>query len=258
MVTHTPHSAPAVRRLRALVSSAALLLCAVVPASAQVVFTVTATANANAVAGGYTQGQSYTFTFTSAASFANTSSSTYTSVANSWSEETVADGQMWTSIGGTGVTGTFVRPVGSSTNPYSYAYPSSEWGLGLGVGSDSTTDLIGLSTLSNQGFKYLSVSSMSGGTMPSFTTSDFTEAYVEPFNSSTGFFATKLWGSFTGLTSGTVEIGMPDDATFYTFAVTGLSVGAVSAVPEPSTYAALAGLAAFGLVLLRRRRANAA
>ncbi len=258
MVTLNSPSAPAVRRLRALVSSAALLLCAVVPAAAQIVFTVTATANSDAVAGGYTQGQSYTFIFTSAASFANTGSSTYTSVANSWSEENVSDGQMWTSIGGTGVNGTFVRPTVNSIDPYSYAYPSAEWGLGLGVGSDSNTNLIGLSTLSNQSFKYLSVSSMRGGTMPAFTESDFTASYVEPFNSTTGFFATKGFGSFTGLTNGTVEIGMPNDSAFYTFAVTGLSVGTVSAVPEPSTYAALAGLAAFGLVLLRRRRANVA
>lgn len=91
--------------------------------------------------------------------------------------------------------------------------------------------------------------------MPAFEESDFTEAYVEPFNSSTGFFATKLLGSFTGLTGGEVEIGMPNESAFYTFAVTSLTV---SAVPEPSTYAALAGLAAFGLVLLRRRRANVA
>lgn len=258
MVTFTPPSASAVRRLRALVSSAALLLCAVVPAAAQIVFTITATANSDAVAGGYTQGQSYTFIFTSAASFANTSSSQYTSVANSWSEETASDGQMWTSIGGTGITGTFVRPVATSTNPYSWAYPNSDYGLALGVDTDDITNLIGLNTLSNQAIEYLSVTRMSGGSMPSFTESDFTQAYVEPFNSSTGFFATKFLGSFTGLTSGTVEIGMPDGDTYYTFAVTDLSIGAASAVPEPSTYAALAGLAAFGLVLLRRRRANVA
>lgn len=109
MVTPTLNSAPSVRQLRALVSFAALLLCAVLPASAQIVFTVTATANANAVAGGYTQGQSYTFIFTSAASFANTNDSQYTSVANSWNEEDTGDDQMWTAIGGTGLTGTFVR-----------------------------------------------------------------------------------------------------------------------------------------------------
>jgi hypothetical protein len=33
-----------------------------------------------------------------------------------------------------------------------------------------------------------------------------------------------------------------------------VSVQATTAVPEPSTYAALAGLAIFGFVFLRRRR----
>ncbi len=93
--------------------------------------------------------------------------------------------------------------------------------------------------------------------MPTFA---LPEAYAEPFNAATGYWASYL-GSYSGFSGDGNRITLWNStysAELVTFTTTALAISAAAAVPEPSTYAALAGLAAFGLVLLRRRRANAA
>lgn len=251
MVSPALHLAPAISRMRALVSFAALLLCAVVPASAQIVFTVTGTANSSAE--GYTMGNSYTFVFTSAASFANADYSGFDSGGNLHREELDTDPQMWTAIGGTGRVGTYVRPTSTPDDPYSYLFNNAN-NLELRVGKDSGP-AIGLTTLNGTEIGVLNAS-ITGGNMPTFA---LPGVYVEPFNASTGYWASYL-GTYSGFSGGGNQITLYNStysSELVTFTTTALTISA-AAVPEPSTYAALAGLAALGLVAFRRRHANAA
>jgi hypothetical protein len=92
--------------------------------------------------------------------------------------------------------------------------------------------------------------SVSAGNLPTFT---FPEAYSEPF-SAAGYFA-GFAGSYQNFDSSFFRVHDPLGVEIG-FTVTNLTIGA-SAIPEPSTYAALFGLCALGLVMLRRRRAAA-
>lgn len=254
MVTSTLRSVPAHRRLGAVLTLAALLLCAVVPASAQIVFTVTGTANSTA--NGYTSGQSYTFVFTSANSFANTDYSAFDSEGQKYTEETVTDPQMWTSIGGTGLAGSYVRPIADTDDAYSYLQTTVNHNqLDILAGADTSTS-IGLQTLGGTSIAIVRAW-MSGTELPTFAAP---AAYAEPFNATTGYWAgyTGTYSGFTGPYNKIAVYSLAYQTTYMEFTPTSLTISAVGAVPEPSTYAAFAGLAAFGLVLLRRRRANVA
>jgi hypothetical protein len=197
-------------------------------------------------------GASYTFVFNSAASFAITPTSGFDSEGNVYKEEEDTDPQMWTSIGGTGRAGTYVRPLSVYDDPYSAVRIEANGLLELLVGTDYGTN-IGLTTLNGTQIGALRVN-FNGGTLPTFS---FPEAYSEPFNASTGYWASYL-GTYSGFSSG--SIWLRDSAlsvTLAEFTPTALTISA-AAVPEPSTYAALAGLTALGLAVLRRRRTSAA
>ena len=80
------------------------------------------------------------------------------------------------------------------------------------------------------------------------------------FNGTSGASVTTIGGEQFGfLTSGDWTIPANDSGTFNFgsefSAVTGSANLTVAAVPEPSTFAALAGLCALGAVMVRRRRA---
>ena len=219
----------------------AIGLGSLISVRAQVTITVTGTANSDAL--GYTSGQSATFTFTTAGSFANNADSVFNAGINTWFEQTTAQDQLFTAITGTGLTGSFVRPTASSTAPLSYLRTGGGNGadvLSVSVSAEPQTWL-GLNTpdsshVTDIGFMITNMSLFS-----------FTSTYTEPTTYFLGFVGTDA--SIGGALS--IFSGAP----FYgnvSFAPTSVTIS-VTAVPEPSTYAAVAGLGALGLAVIRRR-----
>lgn len=231
-------------------------------ASAQIVFTVKATADANG--SGYLMGQEYTFTFTTGSSYGDNSpaSSSFDSTSSYWTEFSAADQALWSSIGGDGVNGTFARTVNPSAYVTVYQSGNPEFpfsNLGFSAGDNGggeegpPPNAMGLKTLNNEDLYRVSVSVEYVTGLPSF---NYAGTYSEPFDSTTGYFAS-YFGTYTsGFDSNDGLALFVLDGSPLNFTLTELSIGAASAVPEPSTYAGLAGLAALGFVVLRRRRAG--
>jgi len=214
-------------------------------ARAQVVFTMTGTANQTKF--GYTTNQSYTFVFTTGVSFV-TGTSLFTTSYNRWYEERTSDSQLWSSITGTGVTGDFVRPVAQSTDPYSFLRTTDSGAsdqLDLRVDAEGTADV-------NIGLRGPDNTTALGYVAAQLYPTNF--AFPGTESQPTSYFSSYL-GTYS-LSSGSITVGRSADqydvASFTPTSVT------IAAVPEPSTHAALAGLAALagaiGLRLRNRRR----
>jgi hypothetical protein len=217
-----------------LVGAVALFTLAT-PGLGQVVFTVTATANSSVY--GYTAGQSYTFVFTAGSSFGPNGMSAFDSSQNFWLEETTTEDQLWSSVSGTGALGTYVRPTSTSDAPYSNLATYTGNRLVLLAGADIGT--IGVTAPSGSALKRVEfdLTGLTGFAFPG--TYSQPNSYFSVYN-----------GSYTpsGSISGVVVVA--GDFTSYGFTVSGVSIGAV---PEPATYAALAGVAVLGCALWRRR-----
>ncbi|MDI1247936.1 MAG: PEP-CTERM sorting domain-containing protein [Lacunisphaera sp.] len=225
------------RRLFLAMASAALLgMSTVASASAQTVFTITATADSTGV--GYTATQAYTFVITSGASFASNGNDYFNSSESFWAEYDTGDDQLVTSLGGTGLSGTYTRP----TAIWNELDVHSSY-MTLRTGPDDFDGAFGVTRLDTADLHSFYTRIDSG---ISFTPS---ATYVEPFGPS-GYFS-----NYTGSYSAGGYVDLRDTAGTHTyFTITNLSISA-AAIPEPSTYAALAGLAGLGLAMLRRRRA---
>jgi hypothetical protein len=227
-----------------------LLLALVNLATAQI--TITFTATANSTAAGYTAGSSYTFVFVSASSYPWTSDSNFFSSSNEWTtENSTTQPNPWAEISGTGLTGTFAIPSGFDA--YAGARVTSDFDgmLKTYAASDNSDISIGLKTPDNTDIGWIETAAFEGN-LPAWT---FSESYVEPFNATTGYFAVEnFFGTYTPSNSSWISIYGTDGSfdTIAEFTVTSVSIGATSAIPEPSTYAGLAGLAALGLVVWRR------
>lgn len=228
-------------------------------ASAQVTFTVTATANATAE--NYTSGNAYTFIFTMG-DFTNLSATGSTSYSQPtltfYQEENTGADQLWSSVGGTGLAGSYVRPTGNYNDPASSIQTSipsySDYNaLSISVGTDQdVTQTIGLTTLSGTSLSYIYIHlddailptwAMNGGNPTTTTPEAYFSAYV---------------GTYTGVTAtdtdNMLEFYNASGTKFLYFTVTSV---AISAVPEPSTYAAMFGVSALALAAWRRRRIKA-
>jgi hypothetical protein len=223
----------------------ALLLCLPLSSSAQVIFTLTATANDNNL--GYVMGNTYTFVLTTGSSFGNTASSTFNSTRNFWSEEVNTDDQLWSSIGGTGLSASYIRPSEDSGATSSSLKIDSPRSFLLGAGSNAFLGEIGVkapngSTLGGIEF---TITSDTG-------TFDFSSAYTQPNTYFGG-----VNGTYTPVTAGWGRVYLPNvvSGSQAEFTFTSLTISGGAAVPEPAAYAALAGLAALGLALVRRRAA---
>jgi hypothetical protein len=216
--------------------SLTLLLALVSPlarASSPIVFTVTATSHSDDY--GYVLGQSYTFIYTTGSSFTNNSSNYFDATTGSWSESEVGHARMYSTIGGTGLTGTYTDPAPAS---FIIATGSPSTSLLLSAGN---TEGPGIGLLTADGQTELNNFDASVDWVNGLTLS-FSGEYTDPND----YFA-DYFGSYDA--TGTVYIA-PIASNILEFTISNITI---SAVPEPSSCAAIAGLTAFGFCALRRR-----
>lgn len=221
-----------------------LLLALFGNAQAQVTVTVTGTANNTNL--GYTTGDTYTFTYTLSSSVADIAPNYFSFTQNTWYEHHLYQSSLFTAVTGDGLAGSLTRPTVSDTDPHSrieirtnVATPGSDYFVlsvasqysDLGITVDGHTVWGVYLQLNNSGASFL---------YPGY--------YTEPasiFAASSGTYTPT--GDTHGLSIYSVDSG---DAHFN---ISSMSING-SAIPEPSTYAALAGLGALGLAVIRRRR----
>ncbi|MBW8782268.1 MAG: PEP-CTERM sorting domain-containing protein [Verrucomicrobia bacterium] len=225
-------------RVRALLVVSGLVVASSIQAA--VVFTVSGTARSSLY--GYTAGQSVVFTFTTNDGYAG-QHSLFETDTSQWDFEGTGTGQLWASISGTGLTGQFIpaSDTGSEVEVVYESDPGNKDGIGLFAVSDSglglfspsgdALSLIGLSifedrTLGNHPASYVDITSYFSGYVGDI-----------PFSSSA------LGLSVAGFSEGMY------------FDVTQMNIS-TSAIPEPSTYAALVGAVVLGVTFYRRRRVS--
>jgi hypothetical protein len=241
--------------MKSFVTKAAFLLglaLAPIAALGQVVFTVSGTVNATG--NGFTAGQAVTFTFTLAQTASNTGSNSVvlgspTITGYRWADEVTSDPILWADVTGSPFSDTYTRPVALADSPWmelqieavtnrirflaaapepDEAYTES---MGLTFGGNNVTYIYAIGRFTGLSFDFTSE------TLPDATT----------------YFSANL-GTYSF-----IEGTSPNSAFFYDgasgdilFTPTSLTI---SAVPEPSTYAAILGALALGLVAWKRRRA---
>lgn len=253
---------------------ALLLLLSASALRAQVVFTITAEARAKPSPAesplpnwdktyGYIEGQSYTFVFTTGTGFANNSSSSFND-SGGWVEYSLAwvatlagEGKIWATLAGTGLSGSYTAPAGDDENSrlsYGKHMTFDRNILTLAAGTDDGT--LGLTTPDNTAIAGLRVELTNQ--VASFPAMSYLASYQDPVT----YFSTRV-GTYTGPWTFETAGGAPLDNTVgiylkpedftakYELAVTSLTI---SAIPEPSTYALLAGCVALGLGFWRKRR----
>lgn len=246
--------------MKSFVTKAALLLglaLAPIAALGQIVFTVSGTVNATG--NGFTAGQAVTFSFTLAQTASNTGSDSrvlLTGAQNDiingyrWADEVTADPILWADVTGSPFSGTYARPVALSASPSmelqldttnnrirflaSAPEPGGAYteSMGLTFGGNNVTYIYAIGHYTGLNFDFTS------GTLPDAT------AY---FSNYLGTYAYTEIPFFTQ-SSAVYYDGASNDIFFTPTSLT------ISAVPEPSTYAAILGALALGLVVSRRRR----
>ena len=212
----------------------AIFLVSFIAAHAQVTVTVIGTANSTAL--GYTSGQSATFTYTLTNSFSNNANSYFDSTYNEWFEYHLTADQLFTSVTGTGLTGSFTRPTANDTDPHSYVetrkdYPTAGVTF-LQMSAASQQHDMGITV---SGADVISIYFQFYGSGTAFASG----AYDQPaavFSATTGIFSPSQASGLTVSTSGSGSIS---------FNISSMTIS-TSAIPEPSTYAALCGLAILG------------
>lgn len=239
--------------LRPTVFTAALLLALVgTPlVRAQVIISVTATANSTSQ--GYIATNPYTFIFTTGATFANNPNSFFGATDQEYREDSIStDDQLWSSISGTGLGGSYVRPAGHPDDPSSTlraAIAGPNYFIQLhAIAEGFVTQHIGKTTLSGSAINGIyAVADV--GTLPPFA---FPETHVNPNTYFAPYYGTYAgFGTSEPSNADVVTIEFNNHVSFLTFSITSITI---SAIPEAATYAALLGASALGLVIVRRRR----
>lgn len=206
------------------------------PVQAQLQFSVTATAGGSSF--GYLEGESYTFNFLSFPSYPDTPSSSFDPETGyvQWVENGIADPQMWDSLFGTGLTGSYIYMQDISDFPYAAI---NAVGNGLGAAAYNDPSDIGLMTL--DGTPLLGVAfSAAGGDLPAFAT---LAAYQDPV----AYFASYA-GTYSPTSGG---ISLSTSGTTLNFTTNSVTV---TTVPEPSAWALmLASLITLGIAAARKR-----
>lgn len=235
--------------LRSLVGMLALLMLGALPALAVpgppkvVIFSLEATA-AYTLAG-HNAGQSYTFQFTTtpAGTFGSGTSTGGSfflpDTFNIWSANALTPA-LFSSIGGNAFLGSYT--INSSVANI-FTTKSGQ----LGFGGSTTTLLPPDTTTPIDGV------SVSLGGVGFVTQGAFPGAYIDPVS-----FFSNASGSQT-FSDGTISLSVNGGAQSNSFNVTSFSIDladAPVAVPEPSTYAAMAGAGALGFAWWRRRKAR--
>jgi hypothetical protein len=146
-------------------------------------------------------------------------------------------------------------PAASFDDPYSsLGIAGSGSMLNLLVDTDASGGDIGVKSLDGNVLGSIGLDSLTGGNLPSFS---LPQAFVEPFDATNGYFAShNYFGTYSGFTDGTLYLAEVGGGDAGSFAITSLTI-APAAIPEPSTYAAVLGVAVLGVVALRRRRSVA-
>lgn len=244
---------PTRNRLMQLTRISALLLTGATVHAGITTFTVTGTANSSAL--GYISDSGatvYTFTISTGNSFsiAGNTFSTFSPTVNQWYEEFITEDQLFTSITGSGLSGSFARPSASNDDPncniQTYKNLSGPGADGLFVFAAAEVSDIGIRT--NAGASAVSIFRID--LFNAGTAFAYSGGYQEPmdvFQAANGTFAPP-----DGFTR-TLSINTVSDGNV-SFTIDSLTIS-TPPVPEPSIYAALAGLAGFGFAALRRRRA---
>jgi hypothetical protein len=238
MNLHTPR--------RCLLSLA--IISSALAAQAQVTFTITATNNEGTR--GYAAGQDYTFIYTTAAAYALNASSVFNGSHNSWNDETWSDLPIFSSVRGTGLTGTLGIPAANEDAPWSFVNTlhSPIAGNHFAISAGADEGIIGLYSLDHTAIN--SVGTVLGGDffrLPEGLIFNPLASYQDPTSYFTGYN-----GSYA--VEGTIRMLNSTGSTFQTFSVNNLTI---SAIPEPSSFAALAGLGVLGFATTRCRRVQA-
>jgi hypothetical protein len=210
--------------------------------SGQIVITVTGTAKTTAA--GYTINNAYTFTFTSATSFVTNGDSSFGTTSNYWAEEDNTESQIWSSVSGGNLTGSYARPSGTNTS--SFLQVSDSPALSFGVGVDDLSNAnIGLVT-PNTTLLGTIIVTLTGGTLPTFT-------YPNSFSNPVSYFA-GFNGTYNGFDSADVlTLKSTSNSSLVAFAVTSVTINA-AAVPEPAANTAALAAVALITVAFRRRQ----
>jgi len=221
-----------------------LLLAMLSTAHAQVTITVTATANNTNL--GYTSGNTYSFTYTIASSVADIVPNYFDPTHNTWFDHHVDQSPLFTAITGDGLAGSLMRPSSQDTDPHSrieirtnVATPGSDF-----LVLSAATQYADLGITAN-GDEIWGVYLQLNNSEASFL---YTGSFMEP----TSIFAAS-YGTYTptGDTHGISIFSLYSGAAH--FDVSSFTIGHGAAIPEPSTYAAIAGIGALGLAFWRRR-----
>lgn len=231
--------------LRSCLAPLLALLAAALPAPAQITFTVTATAenNLDTAAQGYVVGQAYTFVYTLTADYP-LNHNYFPGQNNGWFEQDITnEPALFTGVGGTGVGGTYIDPIATEGSPFSFVRAYNGNLLQLYAGADAGN--IALTTPAGTTLTHVIASMNLEGINFAAPAN-----YINPADYFAGYLGEyHAWGGTVGLYGGGF-----DGATFQVTGVTisnGVSNSA-TAIPEPSTYAALLGLGALGFAAWRR------
>jgi len=230
-----------------------MLWVAALPAAAQIIFTVKATAenNLDTAAQGYVVGQAYTFVYTLTPDYPQ-NHNYFPGQNNDWFEQDITnEPALFTAVGGTGVSGTYLDPITTGGSPFSYVRAYNGNLLSLYAGADVGN--VALTTPAGTTLTHV-IASMNLAEINFALPANYTNpaTYIAPY---VGEY--HAWGGTVGL------YGAGFDGA--TFRVTDVSIsngfsdgggGNISAIPEPSTYGAVFGLGALGLAAWRRRKRN--